>query len=240
MDNENLSKYQVFNTEVINRANISNAPYNPRVMDKGAKKRLKEGLRKHGLVQPIVWNKRTGNIVGGHQRLEQLDELEKRKDYDLTVSVIDVDEREEAEINVQLNNPSMQGDWDFDKLADIAEDFDFTFEDMGFSELDIDLMFDGDDRFSNLFDTPEAEAVKQGLEEVKEARAAGQERLQDRNGINWYSIIVFADEDERRAFHRRIGIPEFEQYISVDQIERIQKETDQARERRNNTGKQTH
>lgn len=240
MENDNLSKYQVFDTEVINRASISNAPYNPRVMDKGAKKRLKDGLRKHGLVQPIVWNKRTGNIVGGHQRLEQLDDLEKRKDYDLTVSVIDVDEREEAEINIQLNNPSMQGDWDLDKLADLADDFDFTFEDMGFSEFDIDVMFDGDDRFSNLFDTPEAEAIKDGLDEVKAARLAGQENLKDRNSINWYTIIVFSDEKERNSFHRRIGIPEFEQYVSVDQIERIQRESEQVKDRRNNTGKQTH
>lgn len=235
--NDNLSKYQVFDTEVINRSNISNAPYNPRIMDKGAKSRLKNGLRKHGLVQPIVWNKRTGNIVGGHQRLEQLDELEKRKDYDLTVSVIDVDEREEAEINVQLNNPSMQGDWDFNMLADLAEEFDFTFGDLGFSEMDIDLMFDGDDRFSNLFDTPEAEEIKGDLEAVKAARMDGMERLQERNNINWYTIILFADENERRDFHRRIGVPEYEDYISVDQIERIQRESDQLKQRRQNRGR---
>lgn len=235
-----VSKFQSFETEVINRADIANAPYNPRVMDKGAKKRLKAGLKKHGLVAPITWNRRTGNIVGGHQRLEQLDELEKSKDYELTVAVIDVDEREEAELNVQLNNTSMMGEWDFDKLADVAEEFDLTFDDMGFSDFDIDVMFDGDDRFSNLFDVPEAEEVKQGLEELKEARAASMDRLQDRNSINWYTVIVFVDEDDRRDFHRRIGVPEFEQYISVDQIERIQKESDQLKDRRNNRGKQTH
>lgn len=92
----NVSKFQTFETEVVNRSELKGAPYNPRIMDKGAEKRLKAALRKHGLVQPIIWNKRTGNVVGGHQRLKQLDSLEKRDDYDITVSVIDVDEREEA------------------------------------------------------------------------------------------------------------------------------------------------
>lgn len=216
-----VSKFQTFETEIINRKDLKGAPYNPRVIDKGAKQRLKQGLRKHGLVQPIVWNKRTGNVVGGHQRLEQLDALEKRGDYDLTVSVIDVDEREEAEINIQLNNPSMQGDWNFDALADIADEFDLTFDEMGFSDTDIDLMFDGDDRFSTLFDPPEVEDAKTDIEAIKAVRAQGAEALKERNSINWYAVIVFADEDERRDFFKRIHIPEYEDYITVDQIERI-------------------
>ena len=90
------SKYQKFTIATINRADIKNAEYNPRIMDKEAKKRLKAGLKKHGLVSTLTWNKRTGNLVGGHQRLEQLDALEKNKDYSLDVCVIDVDEAEEA------------------------------------------------------------------------------------------------------------------------------------------------
>ena len=69
------SKYQNFTFATINRADIKNAEYNPRVMDKEAKKRLKKNLQENGLVSAITWNKRTGNIVGGHQRIEQLDAL---------------------------------------------------------------------------------------------------------------------------------------------------------------------
>lgn len=238
-EESNLSKYQAFETEVINRRDVKNAPYNPRIIDKGAKKRLKEGLRKHGLVQPIVWNRRTGNVVGGHQRLEQLDALERRKDYDLTVSVIDVDEREEVEINVQLNNPSMQGEWDFDKLAYVAEEFDLGFDDMGFSDFDVDLMFDGDDRFSKLFDTPEAEEVKDGLQEIKDAREHGNQNLKERNNIKWYTVIVFRDESERSAFHRRISVPEYEEYVSPDHLERLARESAPAKSRREGTGEKT-
>lgn len=218
-----ISKYQNFETMTVHRSQLKNAPYNPRIMDKGAMKRLKEGLRKHGLVQPIIWNKRTGNIVGGHQRVNQLDSLERSKNYDLTVAVIDVDEREEAEINIQLNNTSMQGEWDMDMLADLATDYQFSFEDMGFSETDIDIMFDGDDRFTELFDTEEAQTVKGHLKEIKEDREQMRERLKGENGINWYAVIVFGDEDEREDFFKRIHVPSYEQYVTVDQIERIAK-----------------
>lgn len=221
MAKNEVSKYQVFDVETIHRSQLANAPYNPRVMDKGAKERLREGLRKHGLVQPIVWNKRTGNVVGGHQRLSQLDALEGRKEYDLTVAVIDVDEREEVEINVQLNNPSMQGDWNFDLLAEVAMEYSFSLEELGFSETDMDLMFDGDERFSELFDTSEVHQVKGTLKEIKEDRKQMRERLSGENNIDWYAVVVFANEDEKSDFYRRIHIPDYEQYITVDQIERI-------------------
>lgn len=159
------SKYQAYDTETISRDMIKNAPYNPRIMDEKAKKRLRKNIAKHGLVAALTWNRRTGNLVGGHQRLEQLDALEKSKDYELTVCVVDVDEREEAALNVQLNNPSMQGDWDFDKLAMMAEDFDLDLkDDLGFTETDIDFMFEGDDRFSKLFESKEAEDLRGAVE----------------------------------------------------------------------------
>jgi len=217
------SKYQKFTVETINRADIKNAEYNPRVMDKEAKKRLKEGLQKHGLVSTLTWNRRTGNLVGGHQRLEQLDALEKNKDYSLDVCVIDVDEAEEAVLNVQLNNPSMQGDWDLEKLAMISEDFGVGFDEMGFSKLDVDFMFDGDDRFSDMFETPEAEEVKQGLEEVKAARQAGKERMQEKNNINFYSVIVFEDEAAKAEFYRKISVPLSEEYLTADKVLRLEK-----------------
>lgn len=215
------SRYQNFKVQNISRTEIKNADYNPRIMDKEAKKRLKEGLRKHGLVSAITWNKRTGNLVGGHQRLEQLDALENNKDYSLDVCVIDVDEAEEAILNVQLNNPSMQGEWDLEKLAEITEEFDVNFGDMGFTKLDVDFMFDGDDRFSEMFESPETDEVKKGLEEVKQARAAGKERLEERNNLNWYSVIVFEDEEQKKLFYKDISVPIFEEYLTADKVYRL-------------------
>ena len=216
------SKYQAYETETISRDMIKNAPYNPRIMDPKAKKRLKKNIAKHGLVAALTWNKRTGNLVGGHQRLEQLDALEKNKDYELTVCVVDVDEKEEAALNVQLNNPSMQGEWDLDKLANMAEEFDLDMsEDLGFTESDIDFMCEGDDRFSQLFNTKESEDVRGDIEKVKEARKKGMERVKERGEINWYTTIVFETEKDRDAFMKEISIPKYERFITEDQVRRI-------------------
>lgn len=216
------SKFQAFETETISRDMIKNAPYNPRIMDEKAKKRLRQNIAKHGLVSSLTWNKRTGNLVGGHQRLEQLDALEKSKDYDLTVCVVDVDEREEATLNVQLNNPSMQGEWDLDKLAMMSEEFDLDLaDDMGFTESDIDFMFEGDERFSQLFETEEGEHMRGDLEKVKEARKKSAENLKERNSIRWFAVIVFENEEDHDNFMKEISIPKFEQYITEEQVRRI-------------------
>lgn len=218
------SKYQAYETETISRDMIKNAPYNPRIMDEKAKKRLKKNIAKHGLVAALTWNKRTGNLVGGHQRLEQLDALEKSKDYDLTVCVVDVDEREEAALNVQLNNPSMQGEWDLDKLANMTEEFDLDLsEDMGFTESDIDFLFEGDERFSELFETVEGEKMRGDLDKVKEARKKSAENLKERNNINWYTVIVFENEQDRDNFMKEISIPKYEKYVTEDQVRRIKR-----------------
>jgi len=216
-----VSKFQKFDVETIHRLQIKNAEYNPRIMDKEAKKRLKKNLKEHGLVQGLTWNKRTGNLVSGHQRLSILDSLERSEDYSLTVCVIDVDEKEEAILNVQLNNPSLQGEYDLDKLAVMPEEFDIDFEDMGFSKLDIDFMYDGDERFTSMYETPEAEEAKTGLEKVKEARQKGKERLKERGNANFYSIIVFEDEKQKEAFYRAINTPISEEYLTVDKVQRL-------------------
>lgn len=216
------SKYQNYDTETISRKQIKNAPYNPQIMDKEAAKRLKKAIQTHGLVSALTWNKRTGNLVGGHQRLQQLDALEKSDDYELTVCVVDVDEREEAALNVELNNPSMQGDWDLDKLAQLSENFslDLT-SDLGFTETDVDMMFDGDERFSNLYDTPEATETKEKIDDVHNARKESVEALKERNNINFYAVIVFENEKDREDFFKSISVPKFEEYITADQVRRL-------------------
>lgn len=214
------SKYQKYEIETINRADISNAPYNPRIIDKEAQKRLKKGIKEHGLVSAITYNKRTGHICGGHQRLELLDSLERSQNYALDVCVIDVDEKEEAIINIQLNNPSMQGDWDLNKLAEMKDEFNIDFvEDMGFSQLDIDTMYDG--LFSEYYEAPERCETNEKLDKVKEARKEAKEKYKENAKMEHYSVIIFADEDEKREFYKQINLPFAEQYITTEELERL-------------------
>lgn len=215
------TKYENFETRTISRDAIKNAPYNPRTMDKEAKQRLKRAIRENGLVSALTWNERTGNLVGGHQRLEQLDSLEGSQNYDLTVCVIDVDEREEAKLNVQLNNPSMQGEWDLDKLAEMTDMFDMSLDDMGFNEADATFMFDGDDRFTELFETTEAADEKEKLKQIKEKRANGVKDMEEDNMQIPMVSIVFENHAARDEFMKEIHVEPHERYVTVAQVHRL-------------------
>ena len=127
----------------IPRSQIKEASYNPRIIDEDNLKKLTKDIREHGLVTPLVWNKRTGVLVSGHQRLAAMDKIHHKKDYEVPVAVIDVDEKEEKQLNVQMNNPSLQGSWDLGALANLRDN-GISFEDMGFDKGDIDFMYDGD------------------------------------------------------------------------------------------------
>ena len=218
------SKYQNFEMQTINRKAIKNAEYNPRFMGEKEKKRLRKAIQENGLVSALTWNKRTGNLVGGHQRLSQLDALEKNDNYELTVCVIDVDERQEAKLNVQLNNPSMQGEWDVGKLFEMTETFDLSMDDMGFSATEAAYLFDGDEKFVDLFETPEATTEKEKLKQIKQGRKEAAQNYKDDQRADFMLMVVFKDAAERADFMRRIHVPGYEQYVTADQGYRLSEE----------------
>jgi hypothetical protein len=113
-------KYEIFVPTQMNRTELKSAPYNDKVryMNDFVKERLRDSI-KRGLFRPPLWNKRTGNLVAGHQRLEQLDALAETDNYSLTVLVIDVDETEEERISVADNNSALQGQYQADGLSEI-------------------------------------------------------------------------------------------------------------------------
>lgn len=217
------TRFDKGNPEVIDRALIKNAPYNPRQIDRDSAQRLRKSISEHGLVDLPIWNKRTGNLVGGHQRISQLDALEGSKDYELMVNVIDVPEREEAALNAKLNNSDLMGDWDFQKLADMADEFDLGFEDMGFSETTVDMMFDGDDRFSALLDNDDVNGAECDMGEIKAARQRIRDDELEKDSINYFATIVFHDEAAKKRFMQAISINTWEQYVTVEQILRVLK-----------------
>lgn len=222
-DKPSASKYQKGDEITINRSQLAEAVYNPRIMDEPQMKRLKNGLKKHGLIgASIVWNRRTGNVVSGHQRLKALDMLEGSQDYELRVTVIDVDEREEKQLNVQLNNTSMMGEWDLDKLGEMFESDNFTAEELGFSDLDIDIMFNGDERFSELFrDNDEVEAAKEQITEIKEHRKASTEKMKEAQGANFYFTVVCESEEDKKLLLREMSLPVGEAFVSSTHVRRL-------------------
>lgn len=105
------------------------APYNPRKSNKKQEDNLRKSLEKFGVVEPIIFNKRTGYIVGGHFRTR---ELKKLGVEEVDCVIVDLSEEDERELNIRLN--ANTGDWDndlllanfeIDELADWGLEVDF-------------------------------------------------------------------------------------------------------------------
>ena len=139
------SKYFNSKTIELKRSQIKPASYNPRTISPEGRKQLKRSIKKYGVVGGIVVNQFTGyTIVGGHQKVSVLDELNKyneatyENDYNLRVELINVDEKTEKSLNVALNNPNIGGQWDFDALARIVPDIDW--KDAGLTDADLNMI----------------------------------------------------------------------------------------------------
>jgi ParB-like chromosome segregation protein Spo0J len=93
------------------------ADYNPRLQLKSSDRRyrkLRHSLKEFGLVEPLVWNRRSGRLIGGHQRLQILRELGVAE---VPVSVVDLPPARERALNILLNNRQAQSDYDLERLT---------------------------------------------------------------------------------------------------------------------------
>lgn len=97
----------------------ASAPYNPRVLSKAAEARLRASLETHGLAGTLVFNRRTGRLVSGHQRARLLSEANVDR---VSVTVVDLDEPEEKALNIGLNREDLTGDWDRSKLDELLSE----------------------------------------------------------------------------------------------------------------------
>jgi len=93
-------------------SDLKPAPYNPRQSNAEQEKQLKSSLEKFGVVEPIIFNKQTGFIVGGHFRIRELKKLGYKE---IECVIVDLNESDEKELNIRLN--ANTGSWDWDELA---------------------------------------------------------------------------------------------------------------------------
>ena len=118
------------------------AEYNPRKDLKPGDpeyEKLKRSLDEFGYVEPIIWNKQTGRIVGGHQRAKAMMDL---GITEADIVVVDFNEEKEKGLNIALNKIS--GSWDNEKLALLITDLqaaDFDVSLTGFDPAEIDDLF---------------------------------------------------------------------------------------------------
>ena len=137
------------------------AAYNPRKkLKKGDKEyeKIKQSLLKFGYVDPIIVNEDL-TVIGGHQRLTVLKDL----DYETAKCVIvNLPKEDEKALNIALNK--ITGQWDEALLADLLLDLqesDFSLDLTGFDPPEID------DILSNVHDKELSEDEFDVEEELK-------------------------------------------------------------------------
>lgn len=131
--------------EKIGIERLKPAKYNPRKELKPGDpefEKLKNSINEFGYVEPVIWNQRTGNVVGGHQRLSVLKNL---GETEIDCIVVDMDLQKEKALNIALNKIS--GQWDVPLLTDLLKDLDdsgFNVSLTGFDANELDDLFKDD------------------------------------------------------------------------------------------------
>lgn len=175
------------------------ADYNPRKDLKPGDKeyeKLKRSLEQFGYVEPVIWNKTTGCIVGGHQRLKVLMDM---GIDEVDCVVVELDLEKEKALNIALNKIS--GEWDNDKLALLITDLqgtDFDVSLTGFEPAELDALFKDslkDGILEDDFDV-EAELAKPTFSKAGDLWQLGSHRLfcGDSTKSESYEILMAGKE----------------------------------------------
>lgn len=153
------------------------AGYNPRLdLQPGDDEyeKLKRSIETFGLVEPIVLNERTGNVVGGHQRLKVLQDLGYTE---VDVSIVDLHESDEKALNIALNK--IEGEWDNEKLAELLKELNESDINVGLTGFDIDEV---ESLLSQHFDEEE---IKEDEFDVGTAVAEAEQETRTKYGDIW-------------------------------------------------------
>lgn len=219
------TKYQSAAVELVWRSSLKEHPLNPRKLSANAQKKLRASVKEIGVMDTPVFNRQTGNIVGGHQRLHTIDFLEKfaitedgvKNDYQVEVSVVDMTPEQEARALVRLNNQNLQGSWDAELLAELGKQV--SFEEMGFERIDLEFILDGVEGVETMFeDAAPVKETKGALEAIKADRKAMTAEKTVSQSVDYYCTIVCRDQADKEKLMKRLGLPKGEIYISSTEI----------------------
>jgi hypothetical protein len=238
-----LSKYQGYRQGRVARRDLKNAEYNPRQIDPHARKELLRIIRSKKLVSSLTWNERTGNLVGGHQRLNILDALEKSENYSLDVDIVDVSLEEEKELNLILNNFEIQGQYDPVKLEALFES-GVNFQSAGFLPMTIQTLFPESPRLESMFSVASAppavqrdmadlqelseqerpaakkkrqadETPEERITRMKAEKKRHREDMSKRDDTEFYAPVICQNREEREHLMERLGLHPNERYIDL-------------------------
>lgn len=184
---------------------INPAPYNPRVDLKPGDneyEKLKASIETYGYIEPLVWNKRTGTLVSGHQRFKVL--LAKGVSA-VDVSVVDLPVPKEKALNLALNK--IAGRWDEEKLANLLEELtnipDFNIELTGFDLPEISSLFDSQNEAEeDNFNTDEvAQSIEKPITQKGDLIELGKHRIFCGDSSNSSDLKKLIGKDKVNLVH---------------------------------------
>lgn len=158
-------------------SDLKEAEYNPRTITEESFKGLKFSIDEFGDLSGIVFNKKTGSLVAGHQRLKAI--KDQYGDVNIinnqillpngevfNVRIVDWDQKKEKAANIAANNPHIQGEFT-SGLAVLLEELKIDLPDivteLKFDEISIPKIVLTDEEKQILNDVPEisSEAISQ-------------------------------------------------------------------------------
>lgn len=150
------------NIEKMKLSELHPAEYNPRVELKPGMEeyeKLKQSILEFGFVDPPIFNKRTGNLVGGHQRVTVAKDL---GIGEIEVSIVDLPIEKEKALNIALNKIS--GQWDEDKLVELLEELNTDELPLtGFNQEELDELLADMNKFETTADRVKANPANTSL-----------------------------------------------------------------------------
>lgn len=180
-----MSKQPTLNGFPIQRMSVAQlkpADWNPRKMPHAELEKLRRSVETFGMLQPIIWNKRSKRVVGGHQRVKV---LLANHCAETDVVVVDLDDTLEKQLNIALNR--IHGDWDDNLLHDLLKDLQAQGADLALTGFD-------DDEIADMF--------KENTKEVKGEIELGPELLEEHNIL----ILYFDNEMDWRTAIETFGL----------------------------------
>ena len=161
------------NIEKIEISKLNPAKYNPRKNLKPGDieyEKLKRSILEFGYIEPIIWNKTTGNIVGGHQRYKILKEMGYKE---AECVVVNLDDNKEKALNIAMNK--INGEFDIPLLTDLLKD-------LSMNDFDVSLTGFDEDEISDLFSNAD---VKEGKDDNFDVNKALEEATFVNQGDLW-------------------------------------------------------
>ncbi|HBD0694790.1 DNA methyltransferase [Enterococcus faecalis] len=150
------------NIEKMKLSELHPADYNPRIELKPGMEeyeKLKQSIQEFGFVDPPIFNKRTGNLVGGHQRVSVAKDL---GIGEIEVSIVDLPIEKEKALNIALNKIS--GQWDEDKLVELLNELNTDELSLtGFNQEELDDLLSDLDEIETLADKVKANPLNSNL-----------------------------------------------------------------------------